>query len=248
MAFVSNHEFPRHSHDQFGIGILERGGQRSWSSAGTVRASPGDVIMVNPGEIHDGTPLGGTPREWKIIYLAPEIVARETGEDFVGADEIVRPVASDLVLGRSLLELFNCLVAANGEALEREEKLLRAVICLFRRHGTAKFDLEEGVPCIRKAVDRIRADPARNVSLKELADLAGLSRFQLLRSFSRRMGITPHAFLIQCRVIHAQQLLRGGQPVAQVAVETGFSDQSHLTRVFARQVGVTPGCYRSAFA
>ena len=71
MAFVSNHEFPRHSHDQFGIGVLERGGQRSWSSAGTVRASPGDVIMVNPGEIHDGTPLGGTPREWKILIPRP---------------------------------------------------------------------------------------------------------------------------------------------------------------------------------
>jgi AraC-like DNA-binding protein len=85
------------------------------------------------------------------------------------------------------------------------------------------------------------------VSLKELAALVGLSRFQLLRSFSRRMGITPHAFLIQRRVILAQQLLRGGQPVAQVAMETGFSDQSHLTRVFARQVGVTPGSYRSAF-
>src|SRR5437773_1456616 len=88
MMFVSNHHFPRHSHDQFGVGVIESGGQRSWSGIGTVRATAGDVIMVNPGEMHDGASLDGAVRGWRIIYLDPAIVAREAGEEFAGPAEI----------------------------------------------------------------------------------------------------------------------------------------------------------------
>ena len=95
MMFASNHHFPRHSHDQFGVGVIASGGQRSWSGVGTVRALAGDVIMVNPGEMHDGAPLDGAVREWRIIYLDPAVVACEADEEFVGTAEIVRPVARD---------------------------------------------------------------------------------------------------------------------------------------------------------
>jgi hypothetical protein len=59
MTLVSNHHFPRHSHDQFGIGVIAFGAQSSWSGVGSVSATAGDVIMANPGEIHDGAPLQG---------------------------------------------------------------------------------------------------------------------------------------------------------------------------------------------
>src|ERR1051326_999295 len=98
MMFVSNHHFPRHSHDQFGAGVIASGGQRSWSGIGTVRASAGDVIMVNPCEMHDGEPLDGFAREWRIIYLDPAVVSSETDEEFRGPSEIVRPVARDPLL------------------------------------------------------------------------------------------------------------------------------------------------------
>jgi len=246
MTFVSNHHFPRHSHDQFGVGVIVSGGQRSWSGTGTVRASAGDVIMVNPGEIHDGAPLDGTAREWRIIYLEPGVVAREADEEFAGPAEIVRPVARDPLLARRVTELFDSLTAENSDSLEREEILLQSVLCLFRRHGTAKFMYGGSSPCVRRAVERIDSAPERQVSLGELAALSGVSRFQLLRGFSREIGITPHAYLMQRRVLLAQRFLAAGQTPVEAALQSGFSDQSHMTRTFVRQVGVTPGCYRAA--
>ena len=62
MTLFSNHTFPRHSHDQFGIGIMTSGAQRSWSVIGQVESEAGDVIMVNPGEMHDGMPVDGFAR------------------------------------------------------------------------------------------------------------------------------------------------------------------------------------------
>jgi AraC-like DNA-binding protein len=248
MMFVSNHHFPRHSHDQFGAGVIASGGQRSWSSAGTVRASAGDVIMVNPGEIHDGAPLDGAAREWRIIYLEPAIVTREADEEFAGPAEIVRPVASDPVLASHLTGLFHNFIAGRSDPLEREEDLLRSVICLFRRHGMARFQSRRSSPSVARAVERIESAPDRQVSLAELAALSGVSRFQLLRGFSRELGITPHAYLTQRRVLLAQRFLADGKTPAEAAMQAGFSDQSHMTRAFVRQVGVTPGRYRAAVA
>jgi hypothetical protein len=92
MTLVSNHDFPRHSHDQFGIGVIAFGAQSSWSGVGSVSATAGDVIMANPGEIHDGAPLQGNVRGWRMIYLNPAVIHRELREEFAGLIEIVRPV------------------------------------------------------------------------------------------------------------------------------------------------------------
>ncbi|WP_264756962.1 AraC family ligand binding domain-containing protein [Acinetobacter bereziniae] len=73
ISLLTEHSFPRHSHDYFGIGIITRGAQRSWSLIGQVEAASGDVIIVNPGEIHDGIPIDG-PRCWQMIYFQPELL------------------------------------------------------------------------------------------------------------------------------------------------------------------------------
>src|ERR1700756_3980779 len=81
MTLVSNHHFPRHSHDQFGIGVIDAGAQRSWSGVGLVSASAGDVIMSNPGEVHDGLPFNNNVRRWRMIYIEPALLARELEEE-----------------------------------------------------------------------------------------------------------------------------------------------------------------------
>ena len=59
VAARSARAFARHTHEQFGIGVLRQGGQVSHSGRGQVEAGPGQVITVNPGEVHDGAPVGG---------------------------------------------------------------------------------------------------------------------------------------------------------------------------------------------
>jgi mannose-6-phosphate isomerase-like protein (cupin superfamily) len=71
----SAHHYDRHWHTTFGFGLIERGAHRSLSGRGVVDARVGDVITTNPGEVHDGRPLGGTSRRWRMIYLDPEVMA-----------------------------------------------------------------------------------------------------------------------------------------------------------------------------
>ena len=75
--------------------------------------------------------------------------------------------------------------------------------------------------------------------------MAGLTPSHFVRAFSRHYGMTPHAYLLNRRIGHARGLLARGQPLAEVALATGFSDQAHFQRQFKRLVAATPGQYRA---
>ena len=89
-------------------------------------------------------------------------------------------------------------------------------------------------------------DPNVTVDLDTLARASGLSRFQVVRVFKRRYGLPPHCYQLQRRLGLAKKRLRDGVRPAQVAMELGFVDQSHLTRQFKRLFGVTPAHYARA--
>ena len=247
MTLLTDHAFPRHSHDGFGIGVMAAGAQRSWSGIGWVEAETGDVITVNPGEMHDGTPIGGA-RSWRMLYLDPALLARALMEEGHDRPEIARPALCDPVLAGLFARLFVRATAAAPEPLALEEDLLRTLVRLMQRHGTRPRPLPRASPAVAAARRRIDDAPEAPATLAELAALSGVSRFQLLRGFARETGATPHAYILQRRVRLARQLLIAGRAPAEAAQEAGFADQSHMTHAFRRQFGVTPARYQAAFA
>lgn len=91
---------------------------------------------------------------------------------------------------------------------------------------------------------RLRAALANSFErVGEIAASFDRSREGFSRHVTRELGIAPHAFRILARLNRARQLLREGQPIAAVAADTGFSDQSHMTRLFRQTFGTTPGLY-----
>ena len=248
MTLSSNHHFPRHSHDQFGLGIVRFGVHRSWSAVGQVEAVAGDVILCNPGEIHDGTTIDGQVRGWQIAYVDPSLMNRAVEEEIRGELEIVRAVAQDRLLWSHVLRLFASLTQAAPDPLELEENLLHAIAGILQRHASRRPRRDNSPsPSVAIALQRLDAAIDQSVSIRELATLAGVSRFQLLRAFRSETGITPHAYLMQRRVSAARRLLAAGEMPAQAAAAAGFADQSHMTRAFVRYVGVTPARYQAAF-
>lgn len=248
MTLFSNHAFPRHSHDQFGIGIMTSGAQRSWSVIGQVESEAGDVIMVNPGEMHDGMPVDGFARGWRILYLDPTVVAREIADEATDGELIVRPVARDAQLARHVVRLFTQVENPSPDNLAAEENLLRCLMRVLHRHRVGGPSTACASPSVLKAIRRLDAAPEVPTSLAELAALSGVSRFQLLRGFAREVGTTPHAYLVQRRVRLVRRLLAAGRSPANAALLAGFADQSHMTRAFVRQFGITPGRYSAAIA
>lgn len=233
----SSRHYGRHWHTTFGIGYVEHGAQRSASGRGSVDAYAGDVITVNPGEVHDGRPLGGPSRRWRIVYFEPSALS---STDL----QITRPVIRDLPFRQALDRLFHR-VEKQDEPLACEEALVEAFGQLLERHTTA-VPPREAAADMKRVRERLADDARSAPTLAELAALVGLSRYQVLRRFGKTYGMPPHAWLLQRRAERARTLIRGGASLVSAAAASGFADQSHMTRAFARQFGFTPGAWRKA--
>jgi AraC-like DNA-binding protein len=94
--------------------------------------------------------------------------------------------------------------------------------------------------------DYIRAHFRQQLTVTELAAVAGLSRTHFTRAFNAAFHTPPHVFLNAVRIAHAQRLMRLDMPLAMVAADCGFSDQSHFSRRFKGSVGASPAEWRSA--
>lgn len=245
VAARSSFAFPRHSHDEFGIGIIVRGAQISASGRGQVVAEPGDIITVNPGEVHDGAPVGRDGRQWLMMYIEPDIISDiQSGLAKSGQFEFQNPVFSDQTLSSHFRNVFQCLTDVtepfNSGALE--EGLLHLLVPLMSS-DTVQHSRKSN-PAMARVQQVICDNPTRNPSLKELAHVAGASSFQTLRAFQALTGLTPHAFILQERANRARRLILSGGNLADIAVACGYSDQSHMTREFKRRYGLTPAAFR----
>ena len=97
---------------------------------------------------------------------------------------------------------------------------------------------------LRRVQDHIAANLGQKITNEALAQVAKLSPSHFARAFKDSQGVAPHRYILECRVKRTQELLATELSLSEIAVEVGFSDQSHLTRWFRELVGVTPGNYR----
>lgn len=251
----SGHHFGRHWHAVFGVGLLEAGAQRSASGRGVVEAFAGDVITTNPGEVHDGQPLGGPSRRWRMVYIEPAVMASMLGNPLASdapGVALTRPVFHDPQL-RPLLQRLLTQVqswdagtcATTADALACEESLVALCGSLLAQHANcAPAELVQAD--VRRVYERLGDAPLEPPTLDELAVMVGISKFQLLRRFEKAYGLTPYAWLLQQRAELARRHIRSGASLADAAAASGFADQSHMTRIFTRQFGFTPGALRQA--
>jgi AraC-like DNA-binding protein len=250
----SARQYDPHWHTTFGFGLMERGAHRSMSGRGIVDARVGEVITTNPGEVHDGRPLGGASRRWRMIYLDPPVMASMAGEPETAAADVrlTRPVIQDSALIPALRQLLRRLERWSAvlhhppdAALGCEEALVRTCGLLLSGHSTATPAVDARGD-VARARERLADDLVSTPSLSELAATVGLSRYQLLRRFERAYGMAPFEWQRQVRAERARALIGTGSSLARVAADCGFADQSHMTRAFAGHFGFTPGAWATA--
>lgn len=247
-ARFERHVYAPHRHETYVIGVITAGTELYRYRGVVHTASAGDVVVLNPDELHDGRPAQDG-FAYRIFYPPVGLIEQTLG---AALGHPARPCFADTVLTDP--ELFGAIRALHQgmedprrDPLVVETAALRAFTAVALRHGdlTARPLPAGREPlAVRRACDYLDAHFDAPVELADLSGAVGLSRFHLLRVFRAAVGTTPHGYLTDRRVQRAKEMLGGNLPLAEVAVACGFCDQAHFNRVFKARVGVAPGQYR----
>jgi AraC-like DNA-binding protein len=249
-AHFKGHAYDPHWHDSYLVGVTEQGVQQFNCRRQRHASTPGQVFLLEPGEIHDGEAPTEDGFTYRMLYLDPGWIARELGSLFEDAPADHQPgFASTLTQDPRLASATWFAFAA----LHHQEPLMvrqGAVDALLERltahlHWRLRINPDPRLPAVAlRARDYLHAHFRSDVGMDELALCCATDRFRLSRAFKAAFGLAPHAYLVQLRLTHARRLLGQGAWPAQVATDVGFADQSHLGRWFMRVYGLTPAAYR----
>jgi len=155
---------------------------------------------------------------------------------------------------KQLVELAQALFLDSDESPLRYEQNTLSIFEHLLSHS--EYCLDKSIPlkgglsptALRKVKDYIHSHFDQTISIAELAALVNLSDFHLLRMFKLSTGFTPNDYLNYIRVDAAKRMIAAQESLANTAADCGFSNQSHLNRVFKKWTGTSPGQYRSALS
>lgn len=242
-------DFPPHFHQDYCIWFNTTGSEQYSRRGHTEILPPGSFGIVAPGDVHANWAVGHSARNLMTIYVQHALlqsVVRQIGTVTTASIEFQSRFYHDPESLKLLVRLFGIL-RTSLSTLEKESAFLDVFSLLVRRHGltgTRESLIGNEATRVRGIIDLFRDRLAEDISLKDLARQFACTPYHLIRFFKKECGMSPHAYLVRLRLEHAGELIRRGRPLVDAALETGFSDQSHLTRLFKTHYGVTPGEFR----
>ncbi|HKP13195.1 MAG TPA: AraC family transcriptional regulator [Blastocatellia bacterium] len=249
-GFAVNRLVPRHWHEEYQLCLIQSGPGELNYRGSCLQTPPASLFVVHPGEVHSNRTHVQSGCSYRTLFVPAELMREASREIFggaVGMPFFPAAVIFDEQVIHHYLRLHVALERPSS-SLERQAlllDLLAVLVARFAERRLAPRACADDRRSVGRAYDYLAEHYAENVPLDRLAAIAGLSPFHFNRVFADRFGMPPHAFQTQLRVLRAKRLLLEGGAIPQVASQTGFADQSHLTRHFKRLVGMPPGQYQA---
>lgn len=241
-CLYQSHAARKHTHKELAVSLVTGGASLFRFGEQEHRIRAGQLVMIAPGFVHQCCPEAVEEWSFTMVFIDPGWL------EAVGLNEpgrpcfIVRDLESPAFQG--LQEQYRALCVP-GEP--KEEVLLyimdQALSDPEPPPLALKTETAADEEALQQVCDHIRGHLAETIPLETLSGLAGLEKYRLIRSFTRRFNTTPHAWQLMLRMAEARQRLDAGAPITDTALAVGFYDQSHFTRLFKASFGMTPGQY-----
>jgi AraC-like DNA-binding protein len=237
------HAYDPHRHETYAIGLTECGVQAFFYRGVACASTTGRTIVLHPDEVHDGHAVAPQGFVYRMIYID----AAAIGDALGGARPlpfVAEAVADDPALAALIVETFDgfpetattlagaAIVAAAADAL------CRRAGCLPTSQPAHHYGARLG-----RARELLDACPDLSVTAEDLEAATGIDRYALARAFRARFATSPHRYLVGRRLQRTKAAIAAGETLADAAAESGFADQSHMTRHFKARFGLTPGRY-----
>jgi AraC-like DNA-binding protein len=249
-AVMSDFSYGKHAHEELAIGVTTEGVQEFFCKGRTFRSFPGDVILFNPDEVHNGNPGAGNVLKYTMLYFDPAKLYPlvECASDKVMTDfRIPETHFRNSALRSILLEITCHAREMASSSLEQEHELYAVAAQISKILGRFQSDgwTNRKDVLLMTVRDYIHDNIEEDISIDDLSYMANVSKYHLIRIFRRQFGLTPHKYILNHRINKVREMLQNGMSATHVAHEFGFFDTSHLNRHFKRAYGVTPTQYQA---
>ncbi len=239
-------EFSPHFHPYYVIGLMICGERRLMHRGHEYALKSGDVMLLEPGDIHSCICTGSTGSR-PMSYMALNISPERTPCFPAGLIRFSEPITNSRAIYNAAGQLCRAVIQ-NTAAVHKRELLSGLTEALLSEYGRGDTDGTRTYDTAAEAACRyIEAHFSENISLKQICGAVFMSRASLIREFAAVKGISPCRYLKNIRLCNAQRLLEKGYSPADAAAASGFADQSHFTHSFKAHTGFTPSVYRRIF-
>jgi AraC-like DNA-binding protein len=244
-AWFQGQAYHKHRHDTYAICLTTMGVQAFDYRGAAEISTPGQVVVLHPDEMHDGHAATQAGFGYRMLYVEPALIfeavqvmcGHACSLPFVRTPVVMSPKLSAAITGafQSAREP----LAIDSLMVQLAEGLIDADRCCKRVSRPRHLD----VAALERARQFLDAEKTRVVRSSELEAVTGLTRYDLARQFRVMCGTSPYRYLLMRRLDFAREQIYRRRPLVEVALEAGFADQAHFTRMFKAAFGLTPARY-----
>lgn len=244
--------YKKHTHEEFSVGIVEKGVSEYFNTGKKEEIGKGSTVIINPSDVHSCNPKEGYTWNYKMLFVDPQWlhciqneVLDKTTKEFIPFHQ------HHLINQQTFVQfkwLFNILVSSSSQLCKEQSSISFFSNLIKEDQGKETVIKKSKHNALALARDYIADNCEQNIKIDNIASAAGLSSYYLIHAFRKEFGMTPHAYQLARRINKAKTLLRYGSDIASVAVDLGFTDQSHFHRNFKQIVAATPKQYKDCFA
>lgn len=223
--------FSRHAHSRLCLVSIDAGQRQISIDGQTAVLKAGKMVAICPGQSHQSITL--ETENYRVVSFGNDLFDIPLGK-------FALPLPEDQTLRENFEQLFAALDQGQNEATLQNRTINLLAALLKYQDSTPPKALGPEHSIVKKAKNLIERNPEQNITLATLSGLTNSSPFYLQRLFLAQTGQTPHEYQLCRRIKNVCRQLLEKQPPSQVAIQNGFTDQSHLNRVFKTFTGTTP--------
>ncbi|MCY1399509.1 HTH-type transcriptional activator Btr [compost metagenome] len=235
--------FPKHTHDEYVLGVNLVGTERVWLDGKVMDAPPGSVTFYNPLAVQ-GSEFGPEGVEYISLHIAPQALRQVIADNHLDHPPTCPTFEQGVLHNKALFQAIVEFARVPPEQAALREEAFLGLLCqlLERTPGKAAEQSDN----LKHAREFMHAHLGQKLELDELAKVAGLSKYHFVRCFKKETGLAPLQYQMQLRLIEARRRLRRREHPLDVATALGFYDQSHFINAYRKVMGITPQAYSAA--